>query len=208
LSLPSAFDVLRLAVVTVDTRQSPARPDRSVVAVAVLDGFYGCGSGAGWSNRALIEVLAEVLPVDIDLVVLPMRVDEVGDSWHLEWRRAVEEALGRSGRRVEVCTLEGNQAELNRHDEPALTGAVEREVSRLRGEYRGGLIVLCDVGFSGAAARSTVGSAWTTVIVPRTSTLLVQPELVERTVWERESCGARLRWVCGSPRSRVTCVRT
>ncbi|MGH3935247.1 MAG: hypothetical protein ACRDS1_09775 [Pseudonocardiaceae bacterium] len=69
------------AMVTVDTRQSPARLGRSVVAVAVLDGFYGCGSGAGWSNRALIEILAEVLPVDVDLVVLPVRVDAVSSHW-------------------------------------------------------------------------------------------------------------------------------
>ncbi|MGH3839261.1 MAG: glycosyltransferase family 4 protein, partial [Pseudonocardiaceae bacterium] len=175
------------AMVTVDTRHSPARLGRSVVAVAVLDGFYGCGSGAGWSNRALIEILAEVVPVDVDLVVLPVRVDAVSSHWQREWRRDVEEALGRSGRRVEVRALEGNRAGLCRHDEPALTGAVEREVSRLRGEYRRGLVVLCDVGFSGAAARSTVDSAWTTVIVLRTSAFVVSPELVERVAWEGES---------------------
>ncbi len=87
-------------------RQPPARSDRSVAVVAVLDGFYGCGSGAGWSNRALIEILAEVLPVDIDLVVLPARVDAVSGRWQQEWRRVVEQALGRSGRRVEVRGLE------------------------------------------------------------------------------------------------------
>ncbi|MGH3799891.1 MAG: hypothetical protein ACRDTD_07140 [Pseudonocardiaceae bacterium] len=87
-----------------DTRQSPARSDRSVVAVAVCDGFYGCGSGSGWSNRALIEILAEVVPVEIDLVVLPVGVDVVGGGWQRDWRRGVEDALGRSGRRpVGVC---------------------------------------------------------------------------------------------------------
>ncbi|MGH3935248.1 MAG: glycosyltransferase, partial [Pseudonocardiaceae bacterium] len=127
-----------------------------------------------------------------------------------EWRRDVEEALGRSGRRVEVRVLEGNRAGLCRHDEPALTGAVEREVLRLRGEYRGGLIVLCDVGFSGAAARSTADLAWTTVIVPRTSALVVQPELVERVAWERESLrraaevGVRIAAISGYMRSHLT----
>lgn len=90
-------------MVMVDTRQLPACSDRGVVAVAVLDGFYGCGSGAGWSNRTLIEILAEVLPVEIDLVVLPVRVEAVSGGWQQEWRRAVEEALGRSVRRVEVA---------------------------------------------------------------------------------------------------------
>lgn len=75
------------------TLQPPIGTDRGVVAVAVLDGFYGCGSGVGWSNRALIEILAEVLPIEIDLVVLPVRVEAVGGGWQREWRRAVEEAV-------------------------------------------------------------------------------------------------------------------
>ena len=188
----------------------PARLDRGVVAIAVLDGFYGCGSGAGWSNRALIEILAEVLPIEVDLVVLPLHVDAVGVRWQREWRRGVDKALGRSGRRFKVRALEGTPRGSSRHDEPVLTGAVEREVSRLRGEYRCGLIVLCDVGFSGAAARSTVDSAWTTVIVPRTSALLVQPELVERVAWERESLrraaelGVRIAAISDYLRSHLT----
>ncbi len=39
-------------------RKAPAHSGRGVVAVAVLDGFYGCESGDGWSNRALIDILA------------------------------------------------------------------------------------------------------------------------------------------------------
>ncbi|MGH3897520.1 MAG: hypothetical protein ACRDTA_04545 [Pseudonocardiaceae bacterium] len=210
MSLPGAFDVLRLAVVTVDTRRSPVRSDRGVVAVAVLDGFYGCGSGAGWSNRALMEILAEVLPVEIDLVVLPVRADAVGSGWQREWRCVVEEVLGRSGRRVEVRALEGIRGRPSRHGDQALTGAVEREIARLRGEYRRGLIVLCDVEFSDAAARSSADSAWTTVIVPRTSALLVQPELIERVAWERESLrraaerGVRIAAISGYMRSHLT----
>ncbi|MGH3889832.1 MAG: glycosyltransferase family 4 protein [Pseudonocardiaceae bacterium] len=210
MSLPGAFDVLRLGVVTVDTRRSPVRSDRGVVAVAVLDGFYGCGSGAGWSNRALMEILAEVLPVEIDLVVLPVRADAVGSGWQREWRCVVEEALGRSGRRVEVRALEGIRGRPSRHGDQALTGAVEREVARLRAEYRRGLIVLCDVGFSGAAERSTVDSAWPMVIVPRTSALLVSPDLVERVAWERESLrraaevGVRIAAISGYMRSHLT----
>ena len=176
-----------MSEVLVETREPPPCLDRSVVAVAVVDGFYGCGSGAGWSNRALIEILAEVLPVDVDLVVLPVRVDADSGRWQWEWRRAVEEALGRSARRVEVRALDGEQDGPGRPGESVLTGAVEWALARLRGEYRRGLVVLCDVGFSGAAARSTADSAWTTVIVPRTSALLVQPDLVERVAWERES---------------------
>jgi Glycosyl transferases group 1 len=91
-----------------------------------------------------------------------------------------------------------------------LTGAVERALARLRGEYRRGLVVLCDVGFSGAAARSTADPAWTTVIVPRTSALLVQPELAERVAWERESLrraaemGVRIAAISGYMRSHLT----
>jgi hypothetical protein len=74
-----------------------------------LSRFLMGSMGAGWSNRALIEILAEVLPVEIDLVVLPVRVDAVSGRWQREWRRAVEEALGRSIRRVKVRALDGNR---------------------------------------------------------------------------------------------------
>ncbi|MGH9207696.1 MAG: hypothetical protein ACRD1G_14270, partial [Acidimicrobiales bacterium] len=150
-----------------------------------------------------------MLPVEIDLVVLPVGVDAVGGGWRREWRRGVEEALGRSGRRVQVRALEGDRGGVGGPGEPALTGAVEWEVSRLRGESRRGLIVLCDVEFSGAAARSTGDSVWTTVIVPRTSALLVEPDLGERVVWERESLrraaerGVRIAAISGYMRSHL-----
>lgn len=194
---------------TIDTQQSSARSPRDVVAVAVLDGFYGCGSGSGWSNRALIEILAEVLPVEIDLVILPVPVDAVSDGWQGEWHRGVEESLDRSGRLVQIRALDGDRCRPARCGEPELTSSVEREIGRLRGEYRRGLVVLCDVEFSGATAQSSADSAWMTVIVPRTSTLLVQPELAERVAWERESLrraahkGVRIAAISGYMRSHL-----
>lgn len=64
------------------------RSPRPTVVVALHDGFYGCGTGAGRSNRALLHVIASLLPTDAQLVVLPVYLDlsscEHDPAWHTE----------------------------------------------------------------------------------------------------------------------------
>ncbi|MGH3812393.1 MAG: hypothetical protein ACRDUV_08045, partial [Pseudonocardiaceae bacterium] len=64
------------------------RPQRPTVVVALHDGFYGCGTGAGRSNRALLTTLIGLLPTEVRLIVLPVRLDatspEYDPTWHAE----------------------------------------------------------------------------------------------------------------------------
>lgn len=56
-------------MVTLDTLQSPARSERDVVAVAVCDGFYGCGSGAGRCIRLTPDGRRMVIMTDTATVL-------------------------------------------------------------------------------------------------------------------------------------------
>ncbi|MGH3930106.1 MAG: hypothetical protein ACRDTF_09035, partial [Pseudonocardiaceae bacterium] len=63
-------------------------PSRPTVVVALHDGFYGCGTGADRSNHALLHVIADLLPAEVRLVVLPVHLDhtspEHDPTWHAE----------------------------------------------------------------------------------------------------------------------------
>ncbi len=64
------------------------RLPRPTVVVALHDGFYSCGTGAGHSNRALLHVITGLLPTVARLVVLPVYLDatncEHDPTWHAE----------------------------------------------------------------------------------------------------------------------------
>ncbi|MGH3565016.1 MAG: hypothetical protein ACRDRH_03065 [Pseudonocardia sp.] len=64
------------------------RPQQPTVVMTLHDGFYGCGTGAGRSNHALLTILASLLPNGVRLVVLPVHLDatspEYDPTWHAE----------------------------------------------------------------------------------------------------------------------------
>ncbi len=62
----------------------------AAVAVLLHDGFYGCGTGAGVSNRRFLEVLAQILPPGSQLVVMPVRVAEDSNEYDPQWHRAMQ----------------------------------------------------------------------------------------------------------------------
>lgn len=68
----------------------------SVVIVAMHDGFYGCGTGAGRSNRAFLQVLVDVL----DPAVMPIRLAEISPEYDAQWHQDTLGLLERVGAEV------------------------------------------------------------------------------------------------------------
>lgn len=60
-------------------------PRQPTVVMALHDGFYGCGTGAGRYNYALLEILVGLLPTGVRLVVLPVRLDPTSPEHDLAW---------------------------------------------------------------------------------------------------------------------------
>src|ERR1700734_3748285 len=58
---------------------------RPVVAVAVHDGFYGCGTGAGHSNRAFLTILADLLDPSVHQAILPIRLVPASSDYDTAW---------------------------------------------------------------------------------------------------------------------------
>ncbi|MGH7511263.1 MAG: hypothetical protein ACREMZ_17695, partial [Gemmatimonadales bacterium] len=67
------------------------------MALAVHDGFYSCGTGAGLCNRALLEVLVELLPVHAKLLVLPIWLDPSHAGYDSGWHSDMQAMVDRVG---------------------------------------------------------------------------------------------------------------
>jgi glycosyltransferase involved in cell wall biosynthesis len=61
------------------------------VAVAVHDGFYGVGTGAGHANRDFLQILIRLLAPQVRLVVLPVYLSTASPGYQANWHR---ESLG------------------------------------------------------------------------------------------------------------------
>lgn len=172
----------------------------STVAVAVHDGYFGCGTGAGAANRAFLSVLAEVLPPQVRLVVLPVRLDPAGAEYHAEWHAETRAML----RRAEVHPVGNGTCGADRFGTLPDFRHLAGETSRVLRErvVRQGDSVLCvafDVPFLGLA--EAVPPEVRLVLVPRSTGLLHQPHDTERVQWERRCLraaarrGARIGWI-------------
>ncbi len=196
----------------------------STVVVAVHDGYFGCGTGAGAANRAFLSVLAEVLPPQVRLVVLPVRLDPAGPEYHAEWHAATRTMLSRAEVRPvgngtcgadrfgtlpdfrhlagetagvlrELVAQQGNSAQ---QEDSAQPGDSARHSDSAR-QVDSVLCIAFDVPFLGLA--ETVPPEVELVLVPRSTGLLHQPQDTERVRWERRCLraaahrGARIGWI-------------
>jgi glycosyltransferase involved in cell wall biosynthesis len=155
------------------------------------DGWFGCGTGAGHSNRRLLEQLDEQLAPGVELVVMPVRV--APDSRHADvgWHRRTVAAVGRSGRTVRVIPVENGTGGASRFGGlgafRGLAGAVVHEVETVWARHWRGLLMLMDVPLLEAGARLAGRRDWPTLVLPRSSAALHCPEDVRRVAWERDT---------------------
>ena len=70
------------------------------IAVLIHDGFYGCGTGAGVSNRRFLEVLVPLLQPGERLVVMPVWVAETSSEYDAGWHEAMRDLAGGAGARL------------------------------------------------------------------------------------------------------------
>ncbi|MBG0818458.1 glycosyltransferase family 4 protein [Planomonospora sp. ID82291] len=157
--------------------------------VAVHDGFYGNGTGAGRCNRALLDVLAGCLAPGVRLVVLPVHLNpgspEYDAGWHAGTRTIVERASGivrpvgnGTGGRRRFAGLPGF-----RH----ACASAARAIHALIGDGAGPLLVVTsDVPFYGLAPLLPVPVRRSVVAVAHATAVLHDPGDAERVDWERD----------------------
>ncbi|GAA1109847.1 glycosyltransferase [Nocardiopsis exhalans] len=169
------------------------RRHTSAVVVAVHDGWYGCGTGAGHSNRRLIEILDGIPDPAVDLVVLPVEVSAGSRHHDRDWHRALTDSLGTS-RTVRVHPLANGTGGRSRFGGMPAFAALTRDtllaLEQVMGSYQRGLLLLLDVPFLETAARAPRRSGWESLVLPRSSAALHCPGNLGRTAWEASSLRA------------------
>ncbi|WP_409186571.1 glycosyltransferase family 4 protein [Amycolatopsis sp. VS8301801F10] len=156
------------------------------VVVAVHDGYYGCGTGAGYANYGFLSTLATVLPSDVRLVVLPLRLAPGSPEHHPRWYRRARKLL----RRAAILPVDNGTAGQDRwgtlDNFRALVGSTADRLRELRKTAGPLLILAFDAPFLGLGAALPRDLLPSLVLVPRSSAKIHAPHDIERVRWERD----------------------
>jgi glycosyltransferase involved in cell wall biosynthesis len=183
------------------------------VVTALHDGFYSCGTGAGFSNRAFLEVLTRMLRPGTRLAALPIHLSatsrEYDPGWHTEMRALAERACGEI---FPVSNGTSGQARFGGLPSfrAACTSATEVINQRLVPHAGPLLIVAFDVPFFGLAHSLVPAARDSLVVVPRSTAALHSPGDLDRRGWERAglhatvAAGGRIAAISAHMRHHLT----
>ncbi|MEV6909085.1 glycosyltransferase family 4 protein [Amycolatopsis sp. NPDC051071] len=166
---------------------------RPTIAVAVHDGWFGCGTGAGHANFGFLETLVSLAPSGVRLVVLPVILAPSSAEYHPGWHDRAT-ALAKAAR-IDVLPVDNGTGGLDRwgrlenfrHVSAHTATRIAREVLPRSGPL---LIVAFDVPFLGLPALLPDAARARTVLVPRSSGHVHTPHDQARLRWELRSLHA------------------
>jgi glycosyltransferase involved in cell wall biosynthesis len=163
------------------------RTGRDVIAVAMHDGFYGCGTGAGHSNRAFLKILAGLLDPAVRLVVLPVRLEPASGEYDARWHAETTALMRRA--RADVVPVDNGTCGMTRFGGLAgfrrASASAAAAVTRIIAESGRSLVIGFDVPFFGLASLVQPQARASVVIVARATAALHAPGDAERAGWER-----------------------
>ncbi|QVJ00302.1 glycosyltransferase family 4 protein [Nocardiopsis eucommiae] len=157
------------------------------IAVALHDGFYGCGTGAGVCNRSLMGVLAHRYP-HARFHLMPIGLSTTSTEHDPGWYRAVQQLW--AGRDVVVDPVDNATNNTTRFGAVDNFRAASRDaahrLNRLTGSDRPGLILASDAPFHGIGAHLEPELAARTLLIPHSTGALHDPENRDRVRFEHE----------------------
>lgn len=163
---------------------------RPTVVVAVHDGFYGAGTGAGYANRGFLATLTGMLAPGVRLVVMPVRLAPDSPEYQPDWH--AESALMCAGAVVlPVDNGTGGQSRFGgvaafEHAAASAAALLASEVLPSAGPLA---IVGFDPPFLGIASRVKPAIVPRIAMVPRSTGLLHDPANADRIRYERDGMG-------------------
>ncbi|MBF6175993.1 glycosyltransferase family 4 protein [Nocardia blacklockiae] len=160
---------------------------RPMLTVALHDGFYGCGSGAGHANRVFLDILIDLLPPEVKLVVLPVSLSVSSPEYDSAWHADTERLLARA--HTEVVPVDNGTSGRTRFGGlPQFRRLVTDTADILQRltptGSRPSLVLAFDVPFVGLAALLPAEVVSTMVVVPRSTAAIHAPADRERRAWE------------------------
>lgn len=159
------------------------------IAVAVHDGFYSCGTGAGRSNRAFLQALIAQLHPAIRLAVLPIHLTPASSEHNPQWHQEMHDLVHQAG--GQVLPIDNGTAGQRRFAglhafQHACASAAETINRHLLPSAGPILIVAFDCPFYGLAAGLAPHARPDLLIVVRSTAALQAPDDGARIVWERD----------------------
>ncbi|KAA2258109.1 glycosyltransferase family 4 protein [Solihabitans fulvus] len=160
---------------------------RPTVVVAVHDGLYGCGTGAGYANRAFLAAVVGALSPAVRLVVLPVRLSAASSERHPAWHRDLLGLLGAAN----IHPVDNGTSGLDRWGGLPNFRRLCDHAARVLREHvlpvAGPLLIVAfDVPFLGLSALLPAEAVPHLVLVPRSSGLSHTPWDRDRIEWERD----------------------
>lgn len=157
------------------------------IVVAVHDGWYGAGTGAGRSNRSFLHLLSEALAAHIRLVVLPVRLVPGSGEYDPVWHR---ESLALVGETSVVRPIDNGTGGLTRFGGLAAFRRLSANTAAaLSADILPGAepvhLMLFDVPFFGVLPLLPGEVAGHATVIPRSTASLHDPANFERIAWER-----------------------
>jgi glycosyltransferase involved in cell wall biosynthesis len=142
-----------------------------VVAIALHDGYFSAGSGAGRSNRALIDAIAAALAPGVHLVLLPVLLHPASPEYDRAGHQAVQERLATVSH--QVINLDNGTGGMRRFGDLAAFQHLDRHaaevVNPLMHCHERGLLIAIDQPFAGLGPLLDVPAGWRLMYLPRST---------------------------------------
>jgi len=192
-------------------RNPPAQPaadegtgTRPTVVVAVHDGFYGCGTGAGMANRGLLSALADQLRPEVRLVILPVRLATTSVEYQPDWHQQTLRIL----HRADVHPVDNGSRGQTRYGgldrfRKLVAGTARVLIAEILPAARPCLVLAVDVPFLGLAPRLDDTTVRHLVLLPRATARLHDPTNRQRIAWETQGLAS-----AAARGARIACIST
>jgi glycosyltransferase involved in cell wall biosynthesis len=158
---------------------------RPVVAVALHDGFYGAGTGAGRSNRALLAAVADTLAPGVELALLPVLLHPESPEHDRHAHQRLRARLAAVPH--QVLPLDNGTAGMRRFGGLAAFQHLNRHavtvLTTLMDHHPCGLLIAIDQPFAGLGPLLQAQPGWRLLYLPR-STADHHAD-AERAAWEQ-----------------------
>jgi glycosyltransferase involved in cell wall biosynthesis len=166
------------------------------VAIALHDGFYGCGTGAGRSNRAFLSALDATLHPAVRLLLLPVHLAPPSPEYDSDWYRRTLASL--RSRPLDVRPIDNGTAGRARFGGlrnfrilcAGTAQALEQFAARGQAPR---LVIALDTPFHGLAPLLPAPMGVRLVVVPRSTGDHHEPDNEERRRWEAAGLAATWR---------------
>lgn len=165
---------------------------RPALIVAMHDGFYGCGTGAGRSNYAFLRVLCDLIDPAVQLIVMPVRLGPASPEYDETWHKTTRTLIDRAG--GQVIPVDNGTGGRTRFGG---LGCFRRacadaagQITSVAGRAAPSMTVAFDAPFFGLAPLLPKKHATSLVNVARATAVLHAPDDRDRVEWERDGLRA------------------